>query len=145
MSEDIKKIEVNRETAIDEFDRWAKRWRVGRKMKHANEKDKAEFEEKRLQVIDLIEEGLLMYEEAEDCLVWMFLYPEKARNLKSIKIYRPEGSGLTSGDTYDEKQLMHKTYAYLANMTGKEVAFFKGLDHLDVEPLTTVMNVFLGS
>jgi hypothetical protein len=146
MTEETKvNIVINRETAIDDFQRWANRWKVGRKMRNAKEEDKEEFEEKKYQVIDLIEDGFLMYDDDKDCLVYTFQFPGKARNLKSIEINRPSGSALMGSDKYQEKQAMHKSISFLANMTGKEVAFFSGLDYLDLEPLTMVMNLFLAS
>jgi len=140
-----KQIKVNRETAIEEFELWSMAWRIGRKMRNANQKDKEEFEEKKTQIIDLIEDGFLLFDSGEDCLEYMFQKPEKARNLKSIKIHRPSGDAITSGDKYEEKASGHRTFEILHDMTGKEVAFFKGIDWLDLEPLTTIMNIFLAS
>lgn len=143
--EEEKKITVNRDTAIEEFERWAKAWRIGRKMRNANQKDKEEFEERKNQIIDLMEDGQLMYEDDQDCLVYVFQFPTDARNMKEIKIRRPKGDALSSGDKYEERASVHRTYEILASMTGKEVAFFKGLDWIDLESLTAVMNVFLAS
>jgi len=141
----MSEVKINRETAIQEFESWAKAWRIGRKMRHANAKDKEEFEEKKLQVIDMIEDGFLLFNSEDSSISYSFQFPTLARDLKEIKLNRPQGNALVEGDKYEEKQSVHKAQAFLCQMTGKDMAFFAGLDYVDLESLYTVMNLFLGS
>lgn len=138
-------ITVDRETAIQEFERWSKAWRIGRKMRHANAKDIEEFEEKKLQVIDMMEDAKLAFNSDDSSLTYVFEFPEDARNLTEIKISRPKGAALVEGDKFEEKQSVHKAQAFLCQMTGKDMAFFSKLDYIDLESLYTVMNLFLAS
>jgi hypothetical protein len=139
------KVKPSRETATENYNQWAKAWRVGRKMRHASGEDQEEFDRKKQEIIDFIEDSFLEYNHTENNLTYVFQFPEKSGDIQTIKINKPTGEALSSGDQFKENQHVKKAQAFLERMTGKPPVFFSKLDFVDLEALYTIMNHFLGS
>ena len=46
-------------------------------------------------------------------------------------------------DGFKDSQLIRKTYAVLAAMTGKQVKYYSNIDGIDLKPLQAIITLFL--
>lgn len=135
---------IDRETAEISIEEWKKKWKIGRKLKHSSGEVLQEFEEKIQLIIDLVQDGNLIYDEENNTLEYIF-EEETKDNVTSVKIRRPKGDFLMGQDKFAENELMKKSRSILCEMTGKNQNFYASVDFIDYENLMMIVTLFLAA
>ena len=134
---------IDFEIAEQEFNRFCDLWEIDNDVENMNDEDRNAFNSQKFKIINSIKRGRLILEDDES-LTYIFARPELS-GCETIKISRPVGSGLIAMDRYKDREGMHKTYAVLGGMTGKDASFFSKLDGIDLKLFMAVIALFLAS
>ena len=153
MSDDIDDIEkkekskrylIDKETANTEFDNWLESWELDNEINEMNEEDKNGFEKQKWIITKAIRKKRLHFD-TDDTMNYTFSHFSEQQAGKEIKIKRGKGRSIMAMDGYKEGQNVKKTYAIIAEMSGKTVGFFAGLDYKDIEVLQAIVTIFLAA
>ena len=132
---------IDHKTAVKEYERWCKAWKIGRKRKRMQGDELKNVEDQEAVIIELIENGLLSMTEKN---VLHYDLEEPTEGLISFDIPRPKGDMLMEGDRFEERETQHRAYATIAAATGyAEKVIIKLEWNTDVYNLMAVIGHFL--
>jgi len=135
---------IDHELAEDEFERFCESWEIDNDTENMSEEDRDEFNSQKSKLMNAIKRNRLVFHDDDESFSYTFAKPEKSK-CDNIIIKRPQGSALIEMDRYKEREGVHKTYAMLGAMTGKDTKFFSGLDGIDLKVFMAVIQLFLAS
>jgi len=133
---------IDKETAEDEFNNFCDSWEIDNDLDSMDDEDKSGFESQKSQLIKAIRKGRLSVNENGSLNYTFSDFSEKNKG-ESITISRPKGSSYMEMDGFNDKQMIRKTYAVLAGMSGKEVRYFSNIDGVDLKALQAIITLFL--
>lgn len=131
---------VDLETAESEFLKWAEDWEIDTATEDMNDEEKTDFEGQKIKIIRAMRYGRMAYDGESENLKYTGKYA-----LEEVSIKRPKGAALMAMDKYKDREGVHKTYAVMAAMTGKDASYFSRLDGIDLKPHLAVVTLFLAS
>ncbi|MBP7735954.1 MAG: hypothetical protein KA369_08280 [Spirochaetes bacterium] len=135
---------IDNETAELEFNRLCEAWEIDNDTENMTEEDRSSFNGQKAKILNAVRRGRLIVEEDGEVLTYTFAKADTA-GCERITIKRPNGAGIISMDRYKDREGIHKTYAVLASMTGKDTSFFSKLDGIDIKVPLAVVALFLAS
>jgi hypothetical protein len=133
---------VDNETANAEFERFCDLWEIDSDIESMSNDDKSGFESQKSQLIKAIKRGRLSVND-DGTLNYTFSDFSEKNKGETITIKRPKGSAYMEMDGFNDKQMIRKTYAILAGMTGKAVSYYSNVDGVDLKALQAVITLFL--
>ena len=131
---------VDLETAEAEFLKWAEDWEIDTATENMDEEEKADFEGQKIKIIRAMRHGRMSYDRESEALKYIGKFATD-----EVSIKRPKGAALMAMDKYKDREGVHKTYAVMGAMTGKDAAYFSRLDGIDLKPHLAVITLFLAS
>ncbi len=134
------KFTVDLETAEGEFQQWAEDWEIDTATADMNDEEKTDFQGQKIKIIRAMRHGRMSYDQESQTLK----YCGKIET-DEVTIKRPKGAALMAMDKYKDREGVHKTYAVMAAMTGKDASYFSRLDGIDLKPHLAVVTLFLAS
>ena len=130
---------IAKEVAKDSYDEWCKSWHIGRKKKYLKGEDLEQVEIQEEMIVDMIMEGILVFK--DNAMEYTPLEP--VGSLPVVKISKPKGDLLSSGDRFKEHQSGKKATAMLAAMAGEAEMTINKLDVPDFQNCMVVVGHFL--
>ncbi len=140
MSEEIKKNTVDIQTATEEFNRFCEDWEIDFDESEMNAEEKVDFQSIKNKILKAIQKGRLVFDSG--VLIYTISRTEKHKG-EQVHIRRPHGAAYMEMDRYKDQEGVHKIYAVLAAMTGKESSFFANMDGIDIKPFQSIVSLFL--
>ena len=134
------KFIVDLATAEGEFEQWAEDWEIDTDTADMNDEEKTDFQGQKIKIIRAMRHGRMCYDKESQALK----YSGKIET-EEVTIKRPKGAALMAMDKYKDREGVHKTYAVMAAMTGKDANYFARLDGIDLKPHLAVVTLFLAS
>ncbi len=134
------KFTVDLEMAEGEFEQWAEDWEIDTDTADMNDEEKTDFQGQKIKIIRAMRYGRMCYDKESQALK----YSGKIE-IEEVTIKRPKGAALMAMDKYKDREGVHKTYAVMAAMTGKDANYFSRLDGIDLKPHLAVVTLFLAS
>lgn len=140
MSEEIKKNTVDIQTATEEFNRFCEDWEIDFDESGMNAEEKVDFQSIKNKILKAIQKGRLAFDNG--VLIYTISRTEKFIG-QQVHIRRPQGAAYMEMDRYKDQEGVHKIYAVLGAMTGKEPSFFANMDGIDIKPFQSIVSLFL--
>lgn len=128
---------IDIDTAKEEFKNFCESWEIDNDTANMNDEDKTAFQGHEAKIINAIKKGRLKCGE-DDTMIYTL-------DGQDINISIPKGAALMEMDKYKDREGVHKTYAILGAMTGKNAAFFSNMDGRHLKVFMSVVALFLAS
>jgi len=147
MSEEQKKENKNKwvidkQTAEEEFARFCEAWEIDDDVDEMKEEDREDFNGLKNKVTTAIKRGRLIFN-SDDTFEYKVSKHSKDKEGDKLTISPPKGEAFMETDRHKEKELMKKSFSFLANMTGKSVPYFHNLNAIDIRPIQAIMTLSL--
>lgn len=132
------------EVAKDEYERWCKAWKIGRKRKRMKGEDLEQAEVQEDIICGLIEDGLLTMDD-KAVLHYTLEEPKPEKGLPLVfEIPRPKGDMIMETDRFKEQEGTKKAYAMIGAATGYDSKVMIHLEYnTDITNLMAVIGHFL--
>jgi len=135
------KFIIDKETAEEEFGRICEGWETFLDFDSYNEDEKVDVKKLKSQIVNAIRLGRLSYNQ-DETISYTISEKSKEHSGKEIIISRPGGKAYLGIDQFKDQQNIHKTYAVLAMMINKPIAFIGQLDGIDLKPIQALQSLF---
>jgi hypothetical protein len=132
---------IDNQTANDMFNEFCESWEIDYDITNMNLEERMDFSRLKFNFIKATTLGRLVF---NDSGILTYTISDKSESSgQAIEIKRPKGAAYMEMDRYKDQQGVHKTYAVLAAMTGKDSSFFSKLDGIDLKPFMSIVTLFL--
>lgn len=132
------KFKIDFDTAKEEFNNFCDDWEIDNDIANMNDEDKTAFSGHEAKIINAIRRGRLKFDSEKSVMIYNI---EGSEIVLSI----PKGAAYMEMDKYKDREGVHKTYAVLGAMTGKNAAFFSNMDGRHLKTFMSVVALFLAS
>lgn len=140
---------VDKETARNEFDRWAGSWDIDTDTDDMTDDDREAYGVASGSLVRAIRRGILsISEDGTPTYTPRFANTEGAGaggDAAPLEFKVPKGDAALSWDKHKDNQNVHKLNAYMARMVGKDPKFFARMDERDAKVCRAIVLLFLGS
>ena len=135
------RIEI--EVAEKEFDRFAKEWDIDSDLAAMSIEDKSSFESQKKRIIKEIQLGNAVIDE-EGSVGYTLKHPKDNSSLTEL-IFKVSRGNKAVMDQYKDRELMHKTMAYIGTLAGHPPKVMFNLDPRDQKFGEAIAVLFLAS
>lgn len=129
---------IDNDTAEKEFETFCEDWEIDNDITSMNEEDKTAFGGHKAKIINAIKRGRLKFDTDKSVLIYNI-------DGNEVVLSVPKGAAYMEMDKYKDREGVHKTYAVLGAMTGKNAAFFSNMDGRHLKTFMSVVALFLAS
>ncbi len=140
-----KEKKVDRETALNDFNRFADIFDIDNDIENMKQEDRESFEGQRAKVLRAIELGrATVNDDGTITYTLAYEYPKEISD-PAVTIHIPKGDAFIDSDRFKGEQGMHKLYGIIANMTKRPIKHFSLMDGRDTKFFLAVGALFLAS